>query len=148
MMRATTFTIAAIALVLACRAVAWRRRVLLLMIEINQLKYGRSCAYFLSPIPLTFFKSSALLNGRAAMIRAAITGPIPGINLSSFSVAVLMSNLAGNNLSFLLVLGDEADGGAAFGMVREGLGIVAGDALGAFDCSIFAAQPPSLVCFA
>jgi len=46
------------------------------------------------------------------MIRRAITGPIPGINLSSFSVAVLMSNLAGNNLSFLLVLLGKAAGGA------------------------------------
>jgi hypothetical protein len=101
----------------------------------NQLKYGRICAYFLSPIPFTFFKSSALLNGRAAIIRAAITGPTPGIILSSFSVAVLMSNLAGNNLSFLLVLGDEAAGGA-------------GDAVGALDRSIFAAHPPSLACFA
>src|SRR6266699_4702791 len=91
--------------------------------------------YFLSPIPLTFFKSSALLNGPAPMIRRAITGPIPGTNFNSFSVAVLMSNLAGNDLSFMLVLGDEAAGGA-------------GDAVGSLDRAIFAAQPPSLVCFA
>ncbi len=82
------------------------------------------------------------------MIRWAITGPIPGINLSSFSVAVLMSNLAGNNLSFLLVLGGEAAGDAVSGTLRKGLGIVAGDAVGALDPPIFAAQPPSLCCLA
>src|SRR5436305_11786207 len=49
--------------------------------------------YFLSPIPFTFFRSSALRNGRAAIMRAAITGPMPGIIFSSFSVAVLMSIL-------------------------------------------------------
>src|SRR6266705_818249 len=105
-------------------------------------------AYFLSPIPFTFFKSSALRKGRASIIRRAITGPIPGINLSSFSVAVLMSNLAGNNLSFLLGLGGEAAGDAVSGTLRERLGIVAGDSVGAFERSIFAAQPPSLCCFA
>src|SRR5436309_10698894 len=59
----------------------------------RQLKYGRICAYFLSPIPLTLFRSSALRNGRAAIIRAAITCPIPGTVVSSFSVAVLTSIL-------------------------------------------------------
>src|SRR5260370_35378355 len=44
-------------------------------------------------MPLTRFKSSALRNGRAAIIRAAITCPIPGTVVSSFSVAVLMSIL-------------------------------------------------------
>ena len=42
-------------------------------------------------MPLTRFRSLALLNGLAAMIRAAITCPIPGTAVSSFSVAVLMS---------------------------------------------------------
>jgi len=59
----------------------------------GHLKYGRICAYFLSPIPFTFFRSSALWNGRAAIIRAAITGPTPGIAFNSSSVAVLMSIL-------------------------------------------------------
>src|SRR5207247_8400330 len=57
-------------------------------------------AYFLSPIPLTFLRSSALLNGRAAIIRAAITCPIPGTVVSSFSVAVLMSTLPSGVFSF------------------------------------------------
>lgn len=38
-------------------------------VAINQLEYRRICTYFLSPIPFTFFKSSALRNGRAAIIR-------------------------------------------------------------------------------
>src|SRR5947207_6352376 len=42
-------------------------------------------------MPLTRFRSSALRNGRAAMLRAAITCPMPGTVVSSFSVAVLMS---------------------------------------------------------
>src|SRR5881227_1544780 len=63
-------------------------------------KYGRILAYFLSPIPLTFFKSSALRNGRAAIIREAITGPTPGIIFNSFSVAVLMSILPSSIFSF------------------------------------------------
>src|SRR4030095_13872343 len=54
-------------------------RVLVLVREIAHCKYGRILAYFLSPIPFTFFKSSALRNGRAAIIREAITGPTPGI---------------------------------------------------------------------
>src|SRR5436190_22530811 len=57
-------------------------------------------AYFLSPIPFTFFNSSALLNGRAAIIREAITGPTPGIIFNSFSVAVLMSILPSSIFSF------------------------------------------------
>lgn len=81
------------------------------------------------------------------MIRRAIAGSIPGINLSSFSVAVLMSNLAGNNLSFFLVLGGEAAGDAVSGTLKR-LGIVAADAVGTLDPPIFAAQPPSLCCFA
>src|SRR4029077_6499309 len=56
--------------------------------------------FFLSPIPFTFFKSSALRNGRAAMIREGITGPTPGIIFNSFSVAVLMSILPGWIFSF------------------------------------------------
>lgn len=114
----------------------------------SHLKYGRMVSYFWSPIPFTFFRSSALLNGRASTIRRAITGPIPGINLSSFSVAVLMSNLAGNNLSFLLVIRREAVGDAVFGTPREELGIVAEDSVGAVERLIFAAQPPNLCCFA
>src|SRR5207248_8167433 len=51
-------------------------------------------------MPLTLLKSSALLNGRAAIIRAAITWPIPGTVVSSFSVAVLMSILPSGVLSF------------------------------------------------
>ena len=47
--------------------------------------------YFFPPMPLTRFRSSALRNGRAAIMRAAITCPIPGTVVSSFSVAVLMS---------------------------------------------------------
>src|SRR4029077_15301321 len=56
--------------------------------------------FFLSPMPFTFFKSSALRNGRAAIIREAITGPTPGIIFNSFSVAVLMSILPGSIFSF------------------------------------------------
>ncbi len=55
------------------------------------------------------------------MIRAANTGPIPGINLSSFSVAVLMSSWAGNNLSYLLGLG--------IGAARAGVTEIEGEAL-------------------
>src|SRR5437667_12382273 len=51
-------------------------------------------------MPFTFFKSSALRNGRAAIIRAAITGPMPGTLLSSFSVAVLTSILPSPGASF------------------------------------------------
>src|ERR1051326_4052093 len=60
---------------------------------IGDKKYGRIRAYFLSPIPLTFSRSLALWNGRAAIMRAAITCPIPGTVVSSFSVAVLTSIL-------------------------------------------------------
>jgi hypothetical protein len=56
-------------------------------------------SYLLSPIPFTFLKSSALLNGRASIIFLAVTGPMPGIVLSSFSVAVLMSIFPGAILS-------------------------------------------------
>ncbi len=73
---------------------------------------------------------------------------MPGIIFSSFSVAVLTSNLAANNLLFLLVLGGEAAGGAATGTVRDGLGTVVDDAIGVLDGSIFSAQPPSLCCLA
>src|SRR5438067_10057886 len=51
-------------------------------------------------MPLTRFRSSALRNGRAAIIRAAITCPIPGTVVSSFSVAVLMSILPSGVFSF------------------------------------------------
>src|SRR5947207_5674720 len=51
-------------------------------------------------MPLTFFKSSALRNGRAAIMRAAITCPIPGTVVSSFSVAVLMSIFPSGIFSF------------------------------------------------
>src|SRR5205823_9444068 len=44
------------------------------------------------PIPFTFLKSSALLNGRASIIRWAITGPIPGMFSSSVCDAVLTSS--------------------------------------------------------
>ena len=57
------------------------------------LKIRPGLRVLLSPIPLTFFRSSALRNGRAAIMRAAITCPIPGTVVSSFSVAVLMSIL-------------------------------------------------------
>ena len=53
--------------------------------------FGFTNAMILSPIPVIFLKSSALRNGRPAIIRAAMTGPMPGIILNSFSVAVLMS---------------------------------------------------------
>src|SRR5439155_9337003 len=75
-------------------------RIDLLSVRGRQLKYGRILAYFLSPIPLTRFRSSALLNGRAAIIRAAITCPIPGTVVSSFSVAVLTSILPSGVFSF------------------------------------------------
>src|SRR5437762_2262943 len=75
-------------------------RIDLLSVRGRQLKYGRILAYFLSPIPLTLFRSSALRNGRAAIIRAAITGPMPGIIFNSFSVAVLMSILPSAIFSF------------------------------------------------
>src|SRR6266513_2398220 len=75
-------------------------RINLLSVRGRQLKYGRILAYFLSPIPLTLFRSSALLNGRAAMIRAAITCPMPGTVVSSFSVAVLTSILPSGVFSF------------------------------------------------
>ena len=51
-------------------------------------------------MPLTRFRSSALRNGRAAIIRAAITCPIPGTVVSSFSVAVLMSMFPSGVFSF------------------------------------------------
>src|SRR6476646_6016211 len=51
-------------------------------------------------MPFTFFKSPALRKGRAAIIRAAITGPIPGTLRSSFSVAVLTSILPNSGFSF------------------------------------------------
>src|SRR5881398_582564 len=51
-------------------------------------------------IPLTLFRSSALRNGRAAIIRAAVTWPMPGTVVSSFSVAVLMSILPSGVFSF------------------------------------------------
>ena len=56
--------------------------------------------YFFSAMPLTRFRSLALRNGRAAMIRAAITCPIPGTVVSSFSVAVLTSILPRGIFSF------------------------------------------------
>ena len=56
--------------------------------------------YFFSPMPLTRFRSSALRNGRAAIMRAAITCPIPGTVVSSFSVAVLMSIFPSGIFSF------------------------------------------------
>src|SRR5882724_12784679 len=42
-------------------------------------------------MPLTRLRSSALRNGRAAIMQDAITCPIPGTVVSSYSVAVLMS---------------------------------------------------------
>src|SRR5438067_4295602 len=51
-------------------------------------------------MPLTLLKPSALLNGRAPIIRAAITWPIPGTVVISFSVAVLMSILPSGVFSF------------------------------------------------
>ena len=45
----------------------------------------------LSPIPLTFLRSSTVLNGRADTISLAVLAPIPGSVISSFSVAVLIS---------------------------------------------------------
>jgi hypothetical protein len=44
-------------------------------------------------MPLTVRKSSALLNGRAAMISSASAGPTPGKSSSCSFVAVLMSSL-------------------------------------------------------
>ena len=73
---------------------------LVILIQIGHRKYGRICAYFFSPMPLTRFRSSALRNGRAAMMRAAITCPIPGTVVSSFSVAVLMSIFPSGIFSF------------------------------------------------
>ena len=55
-------------------------------------------------MPLTRFRSSALRKGRAAIMRAAITCPIPGTVVSSFSVAVLMSILPSCVFSFARLL--------------------------------------------
>ena len=51
-------------------------------------------------MPLTRFRSSALRNGLAAIMRAAITCPIPGTVVSSFSVEVLMSMFPSGIFSF------------------------------------------------
>src|SRR5713101_7478934 len=90
-------------------------------------------SYFLSPIPFTFFKSSALRNGRAAIIREAITGPMPGIIFNSFSVAVLMSILPSAIFSFA------CDLSASTGLIVaiEGLGAGVADA-GAYRARGFA----------
>ena len=45
----------------------------------------------LSPIPLTFLRSSTVLNGRADTISLAVLAPIPGRVINSFSVALLIS---------------------------------------------------------
>ena len=80
-------------------------------------------------MPLTRFRSSALRNGRAAIMRAAITCPIPGTVVSSFSVAVLMSILPSCVFSFarlftspgLLAAANELDVRVT-GIEREGSG--------------------------
>src|SRR5207253_2752553 len=61
-----------------------------------QSKNGRIFSYRLpAPIPLTRCRSSALLNGRASMMRSAMDGPIPGTFSSSVCDAVLTSSLVG-----------------------------------------------------
>src|SRR6266481_8861234 len=72
-------------------------------------------------MPLTLFKSSALRNGRAAIIRAAITWPIPGTVVSSFSVAVLISTLPSGVFSFACDLLDPAGLFAAIGVLGVGI---------------------------
>src|SRR6058998_1503024 len=119
-------------------------------------KYGRILAYFLSPIPFTFFKSSALRNGRAAIIRAAITWPIPGTVVSSFSVAVLMSILPSGVFSFacdFLSLAGLAVGAAGLGAgvaETEGAALAngCGVALATFDGWPLMPHPPIFFRFA
>src|SRR5207247_8549691 len=74
-------------------------------------------------MPLTRFRSSALRNGRAAIIRAAITCPIPGTVVSSFSVAVLMSIFPSGIFSFA------CDPWVSLGPLRgiDGAGFAAGE---------------------
>jgi hypothetical protein len=79
--------------------------------------------YFFSPMPLTRFRSLALRKGRAAMIRAAITYPIPGTVVSSFSVAVLMSIFPSGIFSFAC---DPFLAGRLL-RVNDATGFVAGD---------------------
>ena len=75
--------------------------------EVVYLKYGLTCSYlFPLPIPLTLFRSSALLNGRAAMMRLDKASPIPGTFLSCSFVAVLISSF-----SEVTATADEAFGG-------------------------------------
>jgi hypothetical protein len=57
-------------------------------------------------MPLTLRNSFALLNGRAAMIRSAIAGPIPGMFSNSADETELMSSLwLGGSLSPFLPFG-------------------------------------------
>src|SRR2546430_17574280 len=73
-------------------------------------------------MPLTLFKSSALRNGRAAIIRAAITWPIPGTVVSSFSVAVLMSTIPSGVFAFACDLFGPAGVVAGIGVLGVGFG--------------------------
>src|SRR4051794_6594454 len=81
-------------------------------------------------MPLTRFRSSALRNDRAAIMRAAITCPIPGTVLSSFSVAVLMSMLPSGVFSFardpFISTGLRAIDGAGFTTGEKKAGTSAG----------------------
>ena len=111
-------------------------------------KYARICAYFLSPIPLTFFKSSALLNGRAAIIRAAITWPIPGTIVNSFSVAVLMSTLPNSMFSLPCDLLPSLGLLLAIAGFAVPVTTLECEALSEGGREELIAQPPSFLCFA
>ena len=106
-------------------------------------------------MPLTRFRSSALRNGRAAIMRDAITCPIPGTVVSSFSVAVLMSIFPSGVFSFarfftspgLLAAANELDVRVT-GIEREASGDACGCGPIPFDGCPVTPHPPTCRRFA